>query len=124
MAVTLNTIPAQSNELVRMLITVGVGGANTPGNNRNWWRLSSGQGSVSADSDVEIDSGLIINRVLWHQSDELRFFKSGSGSFNAAISTSGVLAGKSFLIAVNDTDPPIDAQFDVGDASVTAPLSP
>ena len=123
MAVTLNTIPAQSNELVRMLITVGVGGANTPGNNRNWWRLSSGQGSVSADSDVEIDPGLIINRVLWHASDELRFFKSGSGSFNAAISTSGVLAGKSFLIAVNDTDPPIDAQFDVGDASVTAPLA-
>ena len=121
MAVTINTIPAQAGELVRMLVTVGVGGTNS--SNRNWWRLSNSTGSVSVDSDVEIDGGLIINRILWHQSDELRFFKTGSGSFNAAISTSGVLAGKSFLIAVNDTDPPIDAQFDVGDASVTAPIA-
>ena len=120
MAVTLNTIPAQSNELVRMLITVGVGGENTPGNNRNWWRTSSGQGSVSADSDVEIDSSLVINRVLWHSSDQLRLFRGGSGSFALAVTASGVLSGKSVLIAVNDTDPPIDAQWDLDTDSISA----
>ena len=84
----INTIPPQTGELVRMLVTVGVGGTNSA--NRNWWRLSSSTGSVSADSDVEISTGLVINRVLWHSSDQLRFFKSGSGSFSLAITASGV----------------------------------
>ena len=118
MAVTINTIPAQAGELVRMLVTVGVGGENTA--NRNWWRLSSSTGSVSADSDVEIDSGLTINRILWHTSDQLRFFKSGSGSFSLAITAAGVLSGKSVLFAVNDAGDAIDAQFDIDTASISA----
>ena len=101
-----------------MLVTVGVGGSNT-GGNRNWWRTSSGQGSVSADSDVEISTGLTISRILWHSSDQLRFFRTGSGSFSLAVTASGSLGGKSFLIAVNDTDPPIDAQFDIDTASIS-----
>ena len=118
MAVTINTIPAQAGELVRMLVTVGVGGENTA--NRNWWRLSSSTGSVSADSDVEIDSGLTINRILWHTSDQIRFFKSGSGSFSLAITAAGVLSGKSVLFAVNDAGDAIDAQFDIDTASISA----
>ena len=117
MAVTINTIPAQAGELVRMLVTVGVGGSNSA--NRNWWRLSSSTGSVSADSDVEISTGLVINRILWHSSDQLRFFKSGSGSFSLAITASGSLSGKFVLFAVNDTGDAIDAQFDLDDTDVT-----
>ena len=118
MAVTINTIPAQTGELVRALVTVGVGGANSA--NRNWYRASTSTGSVSADTDFEIDSGLVINRVLWHSSDQLRFFKSGSGSFSLAVTSGGVLAGKSVLFAVNDAGDAIDAQFDIDTASISA----
>ena len=117
MAVGINTIPAQTGELVRMLVTVGDGG---PTGNQNWWRLSNGTGSVSADSDVEIDNSLVINRVLWHQSDQLRFFRSASGSFALAVTASGVLAGKSVLVAVNDEGDAIDAQWDIDTDSIDA----
>ena len=100
-----------------MLVTVGDGGAT---GNQNWWRLSNGTGSVSADSDVEIDNSLVINRVLWHQSDQLRFFRAASGSFALAVTASGVLAGKSVLVAVNDTGDAIDAQWDLDTDSIDA----
>ena len=116
MAVTINTIPAQTGELARMLVTVGAGGANT--SNRTWYQSGS-TGSVSDDSDVAISGDLIINRILWHTSDDLRFFRSGAGSFADAVTATGVLAGKSFLLAVNDAGDAIDAQFDIDTADFT-----
>ena len=118
MAVTINTIPAQSGELVRMLVTVGVGGPNT--SNRNWWRESDGVGSVSDDSDVELAADLIINRIQWHRLDQLRFFKAGAGSFIAAVAAGGVLDGKALFIAVDDTDPGTDVKVDLVAANVSA----
>ena len=119
MAVTINTIPAQTGELVRMLVTVGVGGPNT--SNRNWWRESDGVGSVSDDSDVELSADLILNRIQWHRLDQLRFFQTtgGGGSFIAAVAAGGVLDGKALFIAVDDTDPGTDVKVDLVAANVS-----
>ena len=113
---TLGTIPTQPGELVRALLTVGEAGPNT--SNRNWYRESTAVGSFSDDSDIEMSAGLgNINRVLWNLNNELRVFRSGSGSMITAIAAAGDLAGKSFFFA---TESAIDARFDVGSADVTA----
>ena len=113
---TIGTIPTQPGELVRALLTVGEAGPNT--SNRNWYRESTAVGSFSDDSDIEMSAGLgNINRVLWNLNNELRVFRSGSGSMITAIAAAGDLAGKSFFFA---TESAIDARFDVGSADVTA----
>ena len=113
---TIGTIPTQPGELVRALLTVGEAGPNT--SNRNWYRESTAVGSFSDDSDIEMSAGLgNINRVLWNLNNELRVFRSGSGSMITAIAAAGDLAGKSFFFATDDA---IDARFDVGAADVTA----
>ena len=108
---TIGTIPTQPGELVRALLTVGEAGPNT--SNRNWYRESTAVGSFSDDSDIEMSAGLgNINRVLWNLNNELRVFRSGSGSMITAIAAAGDLAGKSFFFATGDDA--IDARFDVG----------
>ena len=95
---TIGTIPTQPGELVRALLTVGEAGPNT--SNRNWYRESTAVGSFSDDSDIEMSAGLgNINRVLWNLNNELRVFRSGSGSLITAIAAAGDLAGKSFFFA-------------------------
>ena len=114
---TIGTIPTQPGELVRALLTVGEAGPNT--SNRNWYRESTAVGSFSDDSDIEMSAGLgNINRVLWNLNNELRVFRSGSGSLITAIAAAGDLAGKSFFFATGDDA--IDARFDVGADDVTA----
>ena len=115
MAVDLTTIPPQSGELARMLVEVGDGGAVPP--NRNWLRSSTSVGSLTGDAEISTGLGLV-DRVLWHQSLQLRIFRNGSDSLTAAIAAGGELAGKSFMVAVSETEPAL--RFDVDGATVTA----
>ena len=115
MAVELTTIPPQDGELARLLVVAGDGGAVPP--NRNWLRSSASIGSVTGDTEISAGLGSI-DRILWHQSIQLRIFRNGSDSLSVAIAAGGELAGKSILLAFSDTDPAL--RFDVDGASVTA----
>ena len=53
---------------------------------------------------------------MWHVSNTLRFFSS-TNAWVAAIAAGGILEGKSILLAFDETDPPIDVQLDVADAT-------
>ena len=117
MAVTLNTIPAQAGELVRALITSGLGGDNTV--NRIWLDTRTATASGSFVGDLEVASTLpgSVTRVLWHTTGQLRLIFV-SGGILAATAAGGVLVGKHLLLAFNDTDPPIDVDLAFADAAV------
>ena len=117
MAVTLNTIPAQAGEVVRALITSGLGGDNTV--NRIWLDTRTATASGSFVGDLEVASTLpgSVTRVLWHTTGQLRLIFV-SGGILAATAAGGVLVGKHLLLAFNDTDPPIDVDLAFADAAV------
>ena len=76
MAVTLNTIPSQTDEVARALITAGQGGDNTQ--NRFWWSRRGGDTIGQADISGQTDASTIpvngsdINRILWRSDGFLR----------------------------------------------------
>ena len=119
MAVTLNTIPTQTGEVVRALITSGDGGDNTT--TRIWLdtRTASASGSVSADSDLLVaPSPGSLTRVLWAAAGEFRLIFI-SGGVVAAVADGGPLFGKHILLAFDDTSPAIDVDLAVADVSST-----
>ena len=119
MAVTINTIPTQTGEVVRALITSGDGGDNT--STRIWLdtRTASASGSVSADSDLLVaPSPGSLTRVLWAAAGELRLIFI-SGGVVAAVAAGGPLFGKHILLAFDDTSPAIDVDLAVADVSST-----
>ena len=115
MAVTINTIPTQTGEVVRALITSGLGGDNTV--NRIWLDTRTATASGSFVGDLEIASTLpgSLTRVLWHTTGQLRLIFV-SGGILAATADGGALFGKHVLIAFNDTDPAIDVDLDIAAA--------
>ena len=117
MAITLNTIPTQTGEVVRALITSGLGGDNTV--NRVWLDTRTATASGSFVGDLEVASTLpgSVTRVLWHTTGQLRLIFV-SGGLLAATAAGGVLVGKHLLLAFNDTDPPIDVDLAFADAAV------
>ena len=115
MAVTLNTIPTQSGEVVRALITSGLGGDNTV--NRIWLDTRTATASGSFVGDLEIASTLpgSLTRVLWHTTGQFRLIFV-SGGILAATADGGALFGKHVLLSFNDTDPAIDVDLDIAAA--------
>ena len=115
MAVTLNTIPAQTGEVVRALITSGLGGDNTV--NRIWLDTRTATASGSFVGDLEIASTLpgSLTRVIWHTTGQLRLIFV-SGGILAATADGGALFGKHVLLSFNDTDPAIDVDLDIAAA--------
>ena len=115
MAVTLNTIPAQTGEIVRALITSGLGGDNTV--NRIWLDTRTATASGSFVGDVEVASTLpgSLTRLIWHTTGQFRLIFV-SGGILAATADGGALFGKHILIAFNDTDPAIDVDLDIAAA--------
>ena len=110
MAVTLNTIPAQTGELVRALFTIAEGGDGA-----EWFNSGTNAGSVSVDSDLVIEPGgdeSVISRVRWI-GGRLRFNKVGGGTFTAMVATGGALDGKTFLVAYDDQAPLVDIDLPV-----------
>ena len=117
MAVTTNTIPSQNGTIVRALVTAGQGGNNSS-SPRTWLnqRGSNDVGSISGDIFIGTALGSM-DRVMWHTyRTTLRVFSS-TNAWIAAIAAGGLLEGKSILLAFNETDPPIDVQLDVADAT-------
>ena len=115
MAITLNTIPTQTGEVVRALITSGLGGDNTV--NRIWLDTRTATASGSFVGDLEIASTLpgSLTRVIWHTTGQLRLIFV-SGGILAATADGGALFGKHVLLAFNDTDPAIDVDLDIAAA--------
>ena len=115
MAVTLNTIPTQTGEVVRALITSGLGGDNTV--NRIWLDTRTATASGSFVGDLEIASTLpgSLTRVIWHTTGQLRLIFV-SGGILAATADGGALFGKHALLSFNDTDPAIDVDLDIAAA--------
>ena len=115
MAVTLNTIPTQTGEVVRALITSGLGGDNTV--NRIWLDTRTATASGSFVGDLEIASTLpgSLTRVLWHTTGQLRLIFV-SGGILAATADGGALFGKHVLLSFNDADPAIDVDLDIAAA--------
>ena len=118
MAITLNTIPAQTGEVVRALITSGLGGDNTV--NRIWLDTRTATASGSFVGDLEIASTLpgSLTRVLWHTTGQLRLIFV-SGGILAATADGGALFGKHVLLSFNDTDPAFDVDLDIAAADGT-----
>ena len=71
-AVTIDTIPVQPNEVVRGLITA----ASTA----QWIYLTSNIGSISADSDLTVSSGLVLNRIRRVNASVIRFNGAGGNT--------------------------------------------
>ena len=115
MAVTLNTIPTQSGEVVRALITSGLGGDNTV--NRIWLDTRTATASGSFVGDLEIASTLpgSLTRLIWHTTGQFRLIFV-SGGILAATADGGALFGKHVLLSFNDTDPAIDVDLDIAAA--------
>ena len=118
MAVTLNTIPTQTGEVVRALITSGLGGDNTV--NRIWLDTRTATASGSFVGDLEVASTLpgSVTRLIWHTTGQFRLIFV-SGGILAAAADGGALFGKHILLAFNDTDPPIDVELGIADATDT-----
>ena len=115
MAVTLNTIPTQTGEVVRALITSGLGGDNTV--NRIWLDTRTATASGSFAGDLEVASTLpgSVTRLIWHTTGQFRLIFV-SGGILAATADGGALFGKHILLSFNDTDPAIDVDLDIAAA--------
>ena len=122
MAVTIDTIPAQAGEIVRALMTINDGGDPGSTAHINWYnhRGSNTLGSVSDDSDMEIDTTLgEIARLQYRSNYVLRMFADTNG-FTAALAAGGSLDGKTLLIAGDDSDPAIDMDIGFDDLESTS----
>ena len=114
MPVTLNTIPPQSGEIVRTLVTAGNGGANA-----KWYSRRNAEVIGSASDDfVIVDGGLTITRFWWGvKAGKLRINGSG-GSFTAESAPGGALNGKHLYLAV-DGAATVVAPFDASGYGVS-----
>ena len=117
MAVTLNTIPAETGELVRALITIGDPGSS--GTVNLYTSRGDGVGSISDDSDMVIDgANITIDQLrISHGGMQLIFNRSGSGAYNAATAEGGALHGKFITVAFDDVLPH-EVQYAVEDPAV------
>ena len=118
---TLNTIPAQTGELVRALITVGNGydGAS----HAIWWDPDNSVGSISDDSDISVGAPVNdLDYIRWQLNNQItiRSTAGGSADFGGQVESGGLFAGKHILIAVDDTAPPIDLDLSIDDLAQTS----
>ena len=105
-AITIDSIPDKTGEVVRALITAGA--------SEKWYSRQGSEniGSLSSDSDVEIASDLIISRI-WNVkvSDVFRMNDEGAGHFGDTFSAGGAGADATiyFVTPYGDVELPMSS---------------
>lgn len=90
-AITINTVPQRTGEVVRALITAG--------GSHEWYNSSTNVGSVTGD--LELESNLSLDQIRWWTDTRNLFFnRFGTGNFGNYFGSGNPGAGKHIYIAV------------------------
>ena len=105
MAVPSTRFQLRSGEVVRALITSGLGGDNTV--NRIWLDTRTATASGSFVGDLEVASTLpgSVTRLIWHTAGQFRLIFVSGGLLAKRSAAGGSLNGKHILICVQRYGP-------------------